>query len=287
MRHLDTSVLASQHIAVDLECDYEPSVVCGDIDSVIHLAGRAHILKEREADPAEKYRSANFQATLNLAEAAKVCGVRRFVLLSSVGVNGVLTANEAFDELSAPNPQSHYAASKYNAEGGLIRILSGSSMEYVIIRTPLVYDAAAPGNFRRLLRLVSSGMPLPFQSINNRRSMIALTNLVDFLNLSIDHPAAANQLFLISDGMDVSTPEIVRHIAEGMGRKARLFPVNRSFARRALATIGKSSLFIQLWCSLQIDSSKTRRLLGWSPELDTRQALISAGRLYRTKGRST
>jgi nucleoside-diphosphate-sugar epimerase len=285
MRDLDTSVPASQHIAADLDTYYEPPSSCSDIDCVIHLAGRAHVLRETGANPAERYRSSNFQATIDLAEAARAGGVKRFVFVSSIGVNGVLTKDEVFDELSAPNPQSHYAASKYEAEGGLVRGLSGSATEYVIVRSPLVYDATAPGNFCRLLRLVSRGLPLPFESISNRRSMVALENLIDFLTLSISHPSAAQQLFLISDGVDVSTPEIIRYVAEGMGRNAKLFPVNRSFARWALGAIGKEPIFIQLWCSLQIDSSKARNLLGWKPKLDARQALISAGNLYRAKRR--
>jgi nucleoside-diphosphate-sugar epimerase len=249
------------------------------VDVVVHLAARAHILDG--GDDLSEFDRVNVRAALGLAEQALRSGVRRFVFISSIGVNGAQTEGKAFDEYSPDAPHAIYAESKQRAEELLRNRLWGSAMELVIIRPPLVYAGHAPGNFQRLLKLVASGMPLPFGLTNNQRSMVSLNNLADFISLCIDHPAAANEVFLISDGSDVSTKEIVSFLAEGMGQKPRLFPVPDFFVRCAAAIVRKPALYTQLFRSLVIDSSKARTLLGWVPLQSPADALREAGECYK------
>lgn len=252
------------------------------VDCVVHLAGRAHVLAQ-EANALELFREANTRATLNLATQAAAQGVRRFVFISSIGVNGAYTTDAPFSESSAPAPHADYAFSKLEAEVGLLELAQNTGMEVVIIRPPLVYAAHAPGNFRRLLKLVHSGIPLPFGRVNNSRSMIALENLVDFITVCVDHPAAANQIFLASDGVDVSTGEIIDRLAEGMGRKGVLLPFPVSLLKASARLLGKQGVYTQLCGSLQIDSSKARQLLGWTPPVSTDAALVSAGKEFSNR----
>ena len=249
-----------------------------DITTLVHLAGRAHVLKETSGNPLEHYRADNVESTLYLAKQALNAGVKRFIFISSIGVNGSSTTCTPFNELSIPAPKADYAISKLEAEQGLHDLLQDSGMELVIIRPPLVYAGHAPGNFRRLLKLVASGAPLPFASVNNRRSMISLENLVDFIALCIEHPAAAGETFLISDGLDFSTPQIIRHLATGLGRKAILLPIPLTLMQLSSRLLGLEGTYDQLCRSLVIDSSKARNLLEWHPPIDTSQALINAGR---------
>lgn len=252
------------------------------VDAVIHLAARAHVLRDKCVDPLAEFRSVNVDGTLKLARQALAAGVKRFIFVSSIGVNGAQTAGTPFNEEFLPAPHADYALSKLEAEIGLRELLSGTDMELVIVRPPLVYSGGAPGNFKRLLALVASGLPLPFAAVKNQRSMIALENLVDFLKLSVDHPAAANELFLVSDGEEVSTAEIIRYLAQGMGRTALLFPVPSVLMRGAASMAGKQAMYTQLCDSLVIDSSKARALLGWMPTFSPAEALIKAGRDYRS-----
>ncbi|WP_244880944.1 NAD-dependent epimerase/dehydratase family protein [Pseudomonas taiwanensis] len=256
--------------------DHFPLVEC-----VIHLAGRAHVLDERAEEPLTAFREANRDATIRLARRALNAGVKRFVFISSIGVNGNSTQGRPFTESSPPKPHADYAVSKLEAERELHALLKGESMELVIVRPPLIYAANAPGNFSRLLTLVSNGMPLPLASVHNARSLVSLQNVLSFLKLCIEHPAAAGELFLVADGQDVSTPEMVRSMAEGMGKRFSVVPFPVSFLRLGLAALGKSSLYEQLCGSLQVDAAKARRLLGWSPEESTRSGLEKAGRDFR------
>ena len=252
-----------------------------DVDCVVHTAGRAHVLKQ-ESNALELFREANTHATLNLARQAAAQGVKRFVFISSIGVNGASTSTFPFSESSEPVPHADYATSKLEAEIGLLQIAEQSEMNVVIIRPPLVYAAHAPGNFRRLLKLVQSGIPLPFKRIKNSRSMVALENLVDFICVCIDHPAAANQIFLVSDGTDFSTGQLVSYLAEGMGHKALLFSIPSIFLKTFARLIGKQNTYTQLYGSLQIDSSKSRTLLGWAPPISADTAIINSGRIFMT-----
>lgn len=252
------------------------------VDCVVHLAGRAHVLA-REANALELFRESNTEATLNLARQAAAQGVRRFVFISSIGVNGALTTGRPFSETSDPAPHADYAVSKLEAEMGLMQLSKNTEMEVVIIRPPLVYAAHAPGNFRRLLKLVHSGIPLPFGRVNNSRSMIALENLVDLIAVCVGHPAAANQVFLASDGVDFSTGQIIDLLAKGMGQKTRLVHLPISFLRVSAKLLGKQGVYTQLCGSLQIDSSKARQLLGWVPPVSAEAAMIRAGQEFSNK----
>lgn len=248
-------------------------------DCVIHLAGRAHVLAQ-ESNSLELFREANTRATLNLATQSAAEGVKRFLYVSSIGVNGSYTTDRPFSELSLPEPQADYAVSKFEAEVGLLQLAQETEMEVVIVRPPLVYAAHAPGNFHRLLKLVHSGVPLPFGRVNNSRSMIALENLVDFVAFCIDHPAAANQIFLTSDGINFSTAQMIGLLAKGMQRKGALIPFPVSLLRLFAKVLGKQGMYTQLCGSLQIDSSKARQLLGWTPPVPAEAAMIRAGQEF-------
>lgn len=252
------------------------------VEAVVHTAGIAHRLGESGPELIQQFDKVNVEGTLSLARQALHAGVKRFVFISSIGVNGSMTASGSrFSEQSQPEPHADYATSKWRAEQRLQTLLSDQSMELVIIRPPLVYSGHAPGNFQRLLKLVASGVPLPFSMLNNQRSMVALENLADFITLCIKHPAAANELFLISDGTDISTPEIIDHLANGMGRQARLLPVPNTLIRWGAKLLGKEAMYTQLCGSLVIDSSKARNLIGWKPSLSPVEALLKAGRDFK------
>lgn len=252
------------------------------VDCVVHLAGRAHVLAQ-ETNALELFREANTRATLNLATQAAANGVKRFVFISSIGVNGAYTTDKPFSESSVPAPHADYAISKMEAEAGLLQLAQDCAMEIVIIRPPLVYAAHAPGNFRRLLKLVHSGIPLPFGRVNNSRSIIALENLVDFIACCINHPAAANQIFLASEGASFSTAQMIRLLAKGMGRKAVLIPVPVSWLRVSARLLGKQGVYTQLCGSLQIDPSKAADLLGWTPPVAADAAMINAGKEFSNR----
>jgi nucleoside-diphosphate-sugar epimerase len=283
VRKLGNEAVGSNHtVAVgDLSVATDWNEALKGVEVVVHLAARAHVLDA--GDDQSEFNRVNVEGALNLAEQALKSGVKRFVFISSIGVNGAYTEGCGFDELSPNAPHAIYAESKRKAEELLWELVSGSSMELVIIRPPLVYAAHAPGNFQRLLKLVASGIPLPFAMTNNKRSMVSLGNLTEFIGLCIDHPAAANELFLISDGDDVSTKDIVELLADGMGRRAKLFPLPAPIAYVCSFMLGKTSLYTQLFRSLVIDSSKARRLLGWVPQQSSSVALKEAGLRYRSE----
>ncbi len=250
-----------------------------DCDSVVHAAGRAHVLKEQACDPLALFREANVDVTLALAEQALMMGVKRFVFISSIGVSGNVTSTgQPFTEQQRPQPHAPYAVSKLEAEQALTRLLAGTSMELVIVRPPLVYASHAPGNFARLLGLVHRRLPLPFGSVENARSMVALENLVDFLMCCLRHPSAAGQTFLVADGEDLSTAELIRVLADGMGHTPRLVPVPTALLALGARLTGRMSMYQQLCLSLQVDTSKARSLLGWRPPVCARTALRQTSR---------
>lgn len=258
-----------------------------DVDCVIHLAGRAHKVKDKVQNPLDAFRAINVHATLALAKASLEAGVKRFVFISSIGVNGSQTIKGGFNEESTPAPHADYAVSKFEAEQALRILLSGSEMELVIIRPPLVYAGNAPGNFKRLLKLVKTGVPLPFADVKNQRSMIALENLVSFIKHCAFHPKAANELFLISDGGGQSLPNILTLLARGLECKSNLIHFPVEVIKIVSKLTGQYSSFIQLCGSLEIDSSKGRILLGWSPPIDAESALVRAGRDFRIMSQKT
>ena len=248
---------------------------------VVHAAGRAHMLNDRVADPLSEFRRVNVAGTLQLAEQAAAMGVRRFIFLSSIGVNGASTApGSSFSEANQPSPHNAYALSKWEAEQGLMRMAAESGMEVVIIRPPLVYGQDAPGNFGALMRWLARGVPLPLGAIHNRRSMVALDNLVDLILTCIDHPAAANQTFLVSDGEDLSTTQLLQRLGRALGKPARLIPVPAMLLKAGAALVGKPAIAQRLCGSLQVDISKTQQLLGWTPPLSVDEGLKRAAEGY-------
>lgn len=263
---------------LDRDTDWRPALLGCDV--VVHTAGRAHVLGRQSVDALDQFREVNLHGTLALARQAVEMGVRRFVFISSIGVNGSSTVGTPFTEQDLPAPQAPYAQSKYEAELALQDLVSGQDMDLVIVRPPLVYAAHAPGNFAKLLGLVKRGIPLPLAYINNHRSIIALENLLDFLSCCVIHPAAANQLFLVADGEDVSTKEIIGYISDGMGKKAQIFPAPPMLMSFAAKCIGAASRYEQLCGSLQVDIGKAQILLDWQAPLRTVDALRLSGSRY-------
>ena len=255
---------------LDANTDWSTALIHQQV--VIHAAARAHIMKDEEADPLSEYRRVNVGGTLNLARQAAAAGVQRFIFISSIGVNGNINT-QPFTVDDIPNPAELYAQSKWEAEQGLREIQRETGMELVIIRPPLVYGPDAPGNFGSLMKLVAHGVPLPLGAIHNRRSLVAVDNLVDLIITCIDHPAAANQVFLAGDGEDLSTTELLRGVARAMGKPSRLIPVPASLLMLAATLLGKEAVAQRLLGSLQVDISKARHLLGWEPPITVEEGL--------------
>lgn len=243
------------------------------VETVIHLAARAHVMKEISYDPLALFRCVNTQGTLHLARMAAEAGVKRFIYISSIGVNGARTTGKPFTEEDPPLPHDFYAISKYEAELGLWRLSRDTDLEIVVIRPPLVYGPGAPGNMGRLLRLINSGFPLPFASIHNRRSLISVDNLVDFIVTCIGHPKASNQSFLVSDGEDISTTELLKKAAKAMGKRIFLLPVPLGMMRFVAKLLRKEKVTYRLFDSLQVDILKARSLLGWTPPFSVDEGL--------------
>ena len=266
----------NQFVVGELSSAVDWSLALNSVDTVIHCAARVHIMNDSVAEPLAAFREVNTVATLGLAKAATKAGVRRFVYLSSVKVNGEGTAdfhphpshspggvNTVFTEMDDFIPVDPYGLSKYEAEQGLLAIAKESGMEVVIIRPPLVYGPGVRANFASMMKWMNKGVPLPFGAIHNQRSLVALENLVSFIIHCIDHPKAANEVFLISDGEDVSTTELLQKVAKAFGKKPLLLPVPVGLMMFIAKLLGKGSMASRLFGSLQVDSSKARELLGW------------------------
>jgi nucleoside-diphosphate-sugar epimerase len=247
------------------------------IDAVVHCAARVHVMQDDATDPLQAYREVNVNSTLNLARQAAQVGVGRFVFVSSIKVNGEATQpGQPFTADDVPSPLDPYGVSKLEAEQGLRNIQAQTGMEMVIVRPPLVYGPGVKANFASMMRWVARGIPLPLGAIHNARSMVALDNLVDLLVACLKHPAAAGQTFLVSDGQDVSTTELLRRTANAMGKKALLLPVPAWVLEMGAAMLGKRGVAQRLCGSLQVDIEKTCRLLGWNPPLTLDQGLKKA-----------
>ncbi|UTW02709.1 SDR family oxidoreductase [Amphritea atlantica] len=255
-----------------LDIDTDWSCALAEQKVVIHSAARAHIMEDEVYDPLAEYRQVNVEGTLNLARQAAEAGVQRFIFISSIGVNGNINTCP-FTENDEPTPAEFYAQSKWEAEQGLWNIHNETGIEVVIIRPPLVYGPGAPGNFARLVRLVEKGWPLPFGAVHNKRSFVAVDNLVDLIVTCIDHPAAANQVFLAGDGEDLSTSDLLRGIAAAMEKPSRLVAVPENYLRLAAKFLGKEKLADRLLGSLQVDISKARDSLGWEPPFSVEEGL--------------
>jgi nucleoside-diphosphate-sugar epimerase len=265
----------------DIGPDTDWSEALSDVNVVIHTAAVAHVRNIGAGEQFARLRMTNVDGALRLARQALAAGVRRFVFISSIGVNGTRVAYQPFNEMSLPEPHAAYAVSKLDAERALLDLFAGTSTELVIIRPPLVYAAHAPGNFKWLLRAVYFGLPLPFSQVANSRSIIALENLVDIICCCLTHPAAANELFVVADGSPVSTADMVRYLAVGMGKRGRLFSFPAAVIALVCRALGAGGIYTQLFESLTVDSSKARQLLGWKPLVSTESGLIQAGRAYR------
>jgi len=245
------------------------SVALAGVDCVIHCAGRSHVINETEENPLETFRQVNVDGTHSLAVQAMLFNIKRLVFLSSIKVNGEVThIGKLFKPDDYFSSNDAYAISKYEAELGLLKVVQDSLMEVVIIRPPIVYGPNVKANFERLIKLIKKEFPLPFGMINNKRSFIAIDNLVDFILLCADcskSPKAANQIFLVSDGEDVSTTTLLRKVARAYCAKVRLIPVPVSLLRLGAKVRGRSDLADRLFGNLQVDPSKACELLGWKP----------------------
>ncbi|MFH1541080.1 MAG: SDR family oxidoreductase [Elusimicrobiota bacterium] len=257
------------------------------VDFVVHLAGRAHVMDECETDPAAIYHRVNVLATRRLAEQAVQSGVKRFIFLSSVKVNGENTArqssarNSVFTEESQPDPKGYYAISKLEAEEKIISVCRKSNMQEVILRLPLVYGPGVKANFLQLIRLVDKGMPFPFGSVSNKRSFIYTGNLCDIIGLCLIHPSAARQLFLVSDGVDISTPQLIAIIAEGLKKKVLLLPCPVFMLRVIGLFTGKSDSIRRLTDSLCVQTAKLTNLTGWKPRFSVEEGIAGTVRFYK------
>lgn len=241
---------------------------------VVHCAARVHVMRESAADPLAAFRQVNVEGTRRLARQAARAGVRRLVFLSTVKVHGESTQpGRPWTATDAAHPQDAYGVSKWEAEQALWAEAADSKLEVVVVRPPLVYGPGVRANMERLRRLVARGIPLPLGGVDNRRSLVSLDNLVDMLACCIDHAHAPGHRFLVSDGQDLSTPDLVRAMASAMNRPARLLPVPAAWLRLAGRLTGRSAEVERLVGSLQVDLGPTRAALGWQPPLTAAQGL--------------
>lgn len=258
------SGLPGEAVVGNLDASTDWRAALGGCNAVVHLAARVHVMDDEAQDPLALYRTTNTDATLNLARQAARAGVKRFVFVSSVKVNGE-GRDAPYRETDAPAPEDAYAVSKWEAEQGLWQIAQETGLEVVVLRPPLVYGPGVKANFRRLLDAVARGRPLPLGAIKNRRSLLYLGNFVDAIRVCVEHPAAAGQTFLIDDGLPVSTPELIRAVARAVGRPARLMAVPTGALEFAAALLGRRAAVARLAGSLWVDSSLIRTRLGWTP----------------------
>lgn len=279
---------ADRHVKVDwrriaeISDETDWTEIVSGCDAILHLAARVHVMSEHLSSPLDAYRRTNVAATRCLARAAATAGVRRFLFLSSLKVNGE-GRERAYDECDTPSPSDPYAVSKWEAEEELRRIAAATGMDVVILRPPLVYGPGVKANFLRLLQTVSSGMPLPFDSISNRRSLIFLGNLVDAIEVCLSAPAASGQTYLVSDGEDVSTPDLVRAMAFALQRPARLLPCPTILLRMAGKALRQEGTIDRLVGTLQVNSQRIRHELQWTPPYSLAQGMQETANWFRSE----
>lgn len=272
----------------DIGSDTDWSSALEGVDYVVHCAGRAHILNDTNENPLQEFRRVNRDGTVELARQANNAGVRRFVFLSSVGVIGAKTKNEEiYDIETVPQPEWDYAVSKWEAEQALNRLTKETGLQVTNVRPPMVYGPGVPANFLRLIKIVDLGFPLPVGAIHNKRSMIALSNLLSFLEECIINEKAANKTFFVSDRHDLSTPELIRLIAKALGKRLWLVPVPVSLLRFLGELTGRSQDVERLTGNLQIDTSQTCSTLGWTPPLSVDDGISETVEWYRTRYKTT
>ncbi|PKG88818.1 nucleoside-diphosphate sugar epimerase [Psychrobacter sp. Sarcosine-02u-2] len=268
----------------NLEDNSNLTSVLRDIDVIIHSAARVHMMDDKSADPLTEFRKVNVEGTLNLARQAVESGVKRFIFISSIKVNGEATElGRPYTEGSKPNPIDPYGVSKYEAEQGLVKIADTTALEVVIIRPSLVYGENVKGNFHSLMKWNYKGIPLPIGGIKqNLRSLVSVDNLVDFIVTCIEHKDAKNEVFLISDDDDISTAALLEEISKGLGVKNKAVNIPAKFINTAASAIGKSGVAQRLSGSLQVDISKAKTLLGWHPKYSTSESIQKTARSYKS-----
>lgn len=248
---------------------------------IVHCAARVHVMKDLSIDPLAEFRRINVEGTLNIARQAANMGVERFVYLSSIKVNGEVTqAGKPFTSDGNACPQDAYGISKMEAEVGLRELAGRTAMDVVIIRSPLVYGPGVKGNFAVMMKWLNRGVPLPFGAIHNQRSLVAVENLADLIAVCINHPRAVNETFLVSDGEDISTTELLLRLSEAMGQSARLLPVPVGLLRLATVLLGRREVAQRICGWLQVDITKTKDLLNWKPPLTLNQGLSRVATSY-------
>ena len=267
-----------------LYADTDWSSALSNIQVVIHTAARVHVMNESSGDPLTEFRKINVEGTLNLARQAAAAGVNRFIFISSIKVNGESTViDEPFTANDQPNPVDPYGISKWESEVGLQKLAKETDMDIVIIRPPLVYGPGVKANFYNMMRWISRGIPLPLGAIKNKRSLLALDNLVDLIIVCVEHPAASNQVFLVSDGNDFSTTELLIEVGKALGTPARLIPIPAGVLKIAAILLGKRNVSQRLLGSLQVDITKTQELLNWEPPVSVEEALLKTANDFLKK----
>ena len=281
VRHLPIQPLLGVDYCImgDLDTNTDWRGALTGVDAVIHCAARVHVMQETAADPLVAFHAANVAGTEQLARQAAVAGVRRFVFLSSVKVNGE-GGLVAYRETDPPAPQDAYGISKYEAELGLREVAVETDMEVVMVRPPLIYGSGVKANFQALMRALVRGIPLPLGAIHNRRSLVALDNVVDLIVTCIEHSAAANETFLVSDGEDLSTTELIRRLARAMCRPARLIPMPTTALMAGATLLGKREMARRLCGTLQVNITKARTVLGWTPPVSVDEGLRRTAEHY-------
>jgi nucleoside-diphosphate-sugar epimerase len=257
------------------------STALDNVDVVIHLAARVHVMQEQAVDPLDAFRRINTAGTISLAEQAVDAGIKRFVYLSSIKVNGENTTTRPFNEHDPAAPEDPYAQSKWEAEQQLLALAKQTGLEVSIIRPPLVYGPKVGGNFLRLLGLATKAVPLPLASIDNRRSLVGIQNLCSLLEVCMHHPEATGEVFLVSDDRDLSTPQLLCLLAAAMGRPCRLVPFPPSVLAGISKLLGQQAVWARLAGSLQVDISKARSKLGWEPVVSVDQGLAETVAWYQ------
>ncbi|MFA5960627.1 MAG: SDR family oxidoreductase [Tatlockia sp.] len=255
-----------------------------DCNTVIHTAARVHVMKEKAANPLQEFRTVNVEGTLHLARQAASGGIKRFIFLSTAKVNGEFTTGKPFAATDVPNPTDPYAVSKFEAEQGLLQLARETGMEVVIIRPPLVYGAEVKGNFLTMVRILQKGLPLPLGAIHNKRSLVAIENLISLIETCLVHKNAANRIFLVSDGADLSTTELLRALCNSMNKSAFLIPVSTKLLSFFASLLGKKAVFSRLCGSLQLDISQTCKQLNWQPKADTIESFRLAVQGFKKPG---
>ncbi len=283
VRRLRSSLHSNMNVEIgDISAATDWTLALKGVSQVVHMAARVHVMKEISLNALAEFRRINVDGTANLARQAAMAGVRRFVFLSSIKVNGEKSFNYCpFSANDDPAPEDAYGISKYEAEQALWQVAAETDMEVVVLRLPLVYGPGVKGNFLRLMQAIDKRRPLPLGSIQNQRSLVYLGNLVDAIRLCIAHPKAAGKTFLVSDGDDVSTPELVRRIAAALGRRPFLLPVPVAWMHWAGRLLGKEAAVDRLLGSLCVDVSPLREELCWTPPYTMQAGLEVTAQWYR------